>query len=50
MISVEYSYMLPHGVRPAAIPRVTIDTPLATRPITPIVVATVCSRSLRNAR
>src|SRR4051812_21210990 len=50
VISEEYSYMLPHGVRPAAMPRVTIDTPLATNPTTPITVATVWSRSLRNAR
>ena len=42
--------MLPHGVRSAAMPRVTIDTPFATRPRIPIAVASVCSPSRRNAR
>jgi len=42
--------MLPQGVRPAAAPRATIDTPLATSPAMPIVVAAMWSPFRRNAR
>ena len=42
--------MLPHGVRSAAMPRVTIDNPFATSPTMPIAVASVCSPSRRKAR
>src|SRR6478736_9671998 len=48
--SAEYSYMLPHGVRPAAIPRPTIDRPFATRPAVPTTTAAVWNEVLRKAR
>jgi len=42
--------MFPHGVRPAAIPRATIDRPFAASPVVPTTVAAAWNDVLRNAR